>query len=102
MWVIATLFIRNASHAQRRNNISGERTYAISLTDKKIYTVGLGPHVKRTATVYLKKDNLNRLNDLIETYKLGMGDANMIRDRRSSRIAQTKQYRAQYGLPSWF
>jgi hypothetical protein len=50
--------------------------------------------------VYLRTSRLEALKPLIDQYVEGMKRANSIRDRRSSRIAQGQEMRAQ-GRRSW-
>ena len=81
-WVIATLPIggkRRAGYV--------ERTYAIG-QDRKVYTVGQGPHVTGTVRVYVTNARLKALAPLVELYTFGMAEAGTIRDRISTRRAQ--------------
>lgn len=94
-WVVLTLHISNPSRRQAPGTAA--RFYATSLKDKKVYTVGRGPHVLEELTVYVSQDNLERLMPLIELHKQGLTDANQIRDRISSRRAQGALRRSEYG-----
>lgn len=81
-WVIATLPIggkRRAGYV--------ERTYAIG-QDRKVYTVGQGPHVTGTVRVYVTQARAKALAPLLELYTFGMAEAGTIRDRISTRRAQ--------------
>lgn len=87
-WVMTTLSINNKG-----------RAYGIGLDDKGIYSVGVGPHVVKTVNVYFSTKNIKRLQPFIDLYMQGATTANMIRDRRSTRIARTKARKAE--LASW-
>lgn len=93
-WMIATLHISNPNRKQLARGIDTARTYAISVLNGKIYTVGKGPHVKETIEVHVKKSNVDRIKNLLVRYQEGLEAAGRIRDRRSSRIAQGRLYRA--------
>lgn len=97
-WVLTTLHISNPSRRQAAGTPA--RTYAIGLTDRKVYTVGKGPHVLKSVEVHLKNSNLERMQKYIDLYREGMGNAGQIRDRISSRRAQGQLYRAA-GRSSW-
>ena len=97
-WVIATLLIRKPG---RRSTATTDRTYGITVADQKPCTVGMGPHVEATVEVYLTKANLKRMMPYIETWKKGMSDAGVIRDRISSRRAATTLRRSNPNS-SWF
>jgi hypothetical protein len=94
-WVIATLPISSA----RRADVP-DRTYGIRISDGSSVRVGAGPHVTRTITVYLKAGRLKVLQKYLDLYMTGMGKANTIRDRISSRRAQGVEMRAA-GRHSW-
>jgi hypothetical protein len=100
-WVIATLPISAA-----RKNFEA-RTYAIEIekapyADKhNIVTVGNGPHVTATFDIYITTNRLKKLQKYVDIYNAGMSDAGMIRDRISTRRAQTVLRRS--GMASrWF
>ena len=95
-WVITTLHISNASKRQRMAGINGSRSYGITVDGGQIVSVGLGPHVKASVTVYIRNSRTAKLQKFIDLYNKGMEDANNIRDRRSTRIAQTKQRNADW------
>lgn len=76
-----------------------DRTYAISIKDKKSVRIGGGPHVTRVVTIYLRKDNKAH-KALADLYLEGMTRAGTIRDRIGSRRAQGQEMRAQ-GRRSW-
>jgi hypothetical protein len=76
-----------------------DRFYATALNGK-IYRVGRGPHVLSTTTVYVKKSRENALQKFLDLMDKGNADANMIRDRISSRRAQGALHRAA-GRSSW-
>lgn len=99
-WAVCVLFISNPSRSARAKGIDTARFYAIGVNDKKMYTLGRGPHVTEEITVHLTKDNIERLMPLVELFKQGSVDANTIRDRISSRRAQGAMHRAN-GRTSW-
>jgi len=86
-WCVATLPI------SRGKNGWTDRTYAIA-ENGAICTVGNGPHVLAKITVYLRKSRVDALRKWIDLYNTGLGNAGMIRDRRSTRRAQTSLARA--------
>lgn len=93
-WVLLSLHISNPSRGQRQRGVTTARSYGIGVDDKKIYTVGTGPHVKATVTVYLNASNVERLRPYVELWLKGLEDASAIRDRISSRRAQGQLHRA--------
>lgn len=92
-WCVTTLPIGG------KRNQYPDRTYAITLKDKKQVRIGGGPHVLRTVTIYLRKGNEAHAA-LADVYHEGMGGSGKIRDRISSRRAQGQEMRAQ-GRRSW-
>lgn len=89
-WVIATLPI---SVAKRGSGLA-DRTYGVQVVkqaygDHTIVTVGKGPHVLSTIVVYVTEKRLAKLQKYVDIYNEGLGDAGKIRDRISSRRAQT-------------
>lgn len=95
-WVVATLKISNGG---RSVDNSAARTYAVD-SNGKVWRVGKGPHVLQTVTAYVTNARLKNLSPLVELYTKGSMDANVIRDRISSRRAQGALYRSQ-GRNSW-
>lgn len=87
-WVIATLHIRNPGRWASAA-CSTARTYAIRVKDKQIVTVGMGPHVKKSITVKVWSTRLKALQPYVDLYNEGMEKAGQIRDRISSRRANT-------------
>lgn len=85
-WCIPTLFIRNASRRSPQN--FGHRTYAVRLNQSGVVRIGLGPHVLARVTVYVRDWNVARLQKYLDMQKSGESDANVVRDRISSRRAQ--------------
>ncbi len=85
-WVIPTLHIRNAS--RRSFNQNPARTYAVAVKDGSICRVGLGPHVKQTIRVFVRRSRLAALKPLLDLRSKGAEDANDVRDRISTRRAQ--------------
>lgn len=89
-WVIATLVIGSA----KRGSGLADRTYAVQVEkqasgDHSIVTVGKGPHVLSSIVVYLTEKRLTKLRKYVDIYTAGLGDAGSIRDRISTRRAQT-------------
>lgn len=82
-WCIPTLRIAKSGRANQSHS-GGERTYAVTM-DGDTVRIGNGPHVKATHTVYIKKTRLAKLQKYWDLKGKGEVDANMIRDRRSSR-----------------
>ena len=94
-WYIANLLIGKSSRGY------ANRTYATRVSDGKTgFRIGKGPHVKSTITVYVTTKNAKRLAKLVEMAGKGEEDANIIRDRISSRRAQGQLHRAA-GRTSW-
>jgi hypothetical protein len=85
-WVIPTLTIKNVSRHDTRH--SQQRTYAVTL-DGKVVRVGFGPHVTHQVTVHGRKSRAAVLAKFIELRTKGEADAGQIRDRISTRRAQT-------------
>jgi hypothetical protein len=86
-WVLCTLGIAKAKHDRTA------RTYGVTL-DRGLCRVGSGPHVKKTVTIYLSKENAKRLERYTELWLFGMEKAGCTRDRISSRRAQGQLERA--------
>lgn len=83
-WVVCTLEIRRPGRRHRHD--AQPRTYGID-RGGKICTVGLGPHVKRSITVYVSRARAEALKELTDLHRKGLADAGSIRDRISSRRA---------------
>jgi hypothetical protein len=97
-WCISTLLISRASG--RRTAPASDRTYAVRVADGATVRIGLGPHVKRTVTVYVRRSRVAALKRYLDLFRSGAERANTIRDRISSRRAQGVEMRAQ-GRSSW-
>ncbi len=100
-WCIATLPISGA----RAGSGYVARTYAIRLepkwsgsTEHEIVSVGNGPHVSKTVEVYVRKNRVKTLQKYLDLYAKGMGDAGSIRDRISTRRANTSLRRSVTGF----
>jgi hypothetical protein len=93
-WCITTLFISRGKRGQP------DRSYGISIDGKQTVSIGNGPHVTETVTVYFRKSRGEALDVFNALYHEGMRNANSVRDRRSSRIAEGQQRRAR-GERSW-
>lgn len=91
-WCIPTLFI---SRARRGSNMQ-DRTYGISLGGETV-TMGKGPHVLKTVSVYVTEKNISRLQKLVDLKASGMGKAGDIRDTISTRRANTMARRRSFG-----
>lgn len=91
-WVIATLHIS-------RSRTAADRTYGIEIGSGGIVTVGNGPHIVETIEVLLKRNRVPALQKYLDLYNKGMVDANTIRDRISTRRANTVMRRGSgFGL----
>jgi len=93
-WCIATLLINRS----RRG--TSDRTYAVRVSDGAGVRIGVGPHVKSTVTVILRKSRIAALQKYIDLYNAGAIKANTTRDRISSRRAEGVERRAR-GEYSW-
>ena len=93
-WVIPTLLIRRTRRMDR-----SDRTYATTL-DARPVRVGLGPHIDRKVTVYVRESRQAALQSLLDLKDRGEVTSNEIRDRISSRRAQGSLNRAN-GLTHW-
>lgn len=98
-WLIRTLHISNA---KKRSGYQTDRSYAVSLGDGKVYTVGGGPHVLAEVAVRVDKKNVARLKPHLDIYLKGLADAGTIRDRISSRRAQGALRRSDRLNNPWF
>lgn len=82
-WCVATLPISGS------RGFKAARTYAISVKDNQIVTVGAGPHVLRTLNVGVRESRLAALQVYLDLKLKGEGTAGEIRDRISTRRAQS-------------
>ena len=98
-WVIPSLLISKTSRRVRQMHGAGltDRYYAIGVNGK-LCRVGRGPHVTETHTVYVRKSRLSALQSFLDLREKGAGDAGMVRDRISTRRAQTQMRRSQWGF----
>ncbi|SHG89211.1 hypothetical protein [Bradyrhizobium erythrophlei] len=94
-WVVTTLHIRNPGSRHRTG--AQARTYGVN-AEGQVVTVGLGPHVKRTLTVYVTRARADALKTLTDLHERGLADAGSIRDRISSRRAQGAMRRSSFGF----
>lgn len=94
-WVVTTLLISNPGRRHRHLDAQPPqpRTYAVT-ADGSVCRVGLGPHVKRTITVYITRGRFEKLKKIVELHEKGLADAGSIRDRISTRRAQGALYRS--------
>lgn len=95
-WCIPTLFISKA----RRGSGMNDRSYGVAL-DGTVVTIGKGPHVLKTVTVYVRQRRLEKLQKFLDLKKTGEGKAGDIRDRISTRRANTILHRGLYGGGRW-
>jgi hypothetical protein len=94
-WVIATLGIAAGGKF-------ADRTYGVKVDDGSVVRVGKGPHVKRTFSLYFRKNRMKDLQKYLDLYNTGLEKAGMIRDRISTRRAQGALRRADgFGLGLW-
>ena len=93
-WCITTLFISRGKRGQP------DRSYGIAVDGEQTVSVGNGPHVTETFTLYFRESRAGDLQRYHDLYVKGLQAANAVRDRRSSRIAQGQEMRAQ-GRTRW-
>ena len=91
-WCIPTLLIRRAG---RFSSQSSDRTYATTMDGDPI-RMGLGPHVKAQVTVYVRESRKADLQRFLDLKTNGEATAGDIRDRISTRRAQTEMRRSIY------
>jgi hypothetical protein len=101
-WCIPTLEIRGLSARLRSRGAQTRRTYGISIKDGQLVRMGIGPHVKATHTVYVKKSRLEALRPLLDLMVEGSGKAGDCRDRISTRRANTMLRRSPLGGGAWW
>jgi hypothetical protein len=94
-WCIPTLFIAKAKRSDR-----ADRYYAVHIDSGKLCRIGNGPHIEELHTVYVAPKRAEALQKFLDLRTQGEVDANVVRDRRSSRRAQGQLNRAA-GLTSW-
>lgn len=95
-WCIPTLFISKA----RRGSGMNDRTYGTTL-DGQAVTMGKGPHVLRTVTVYVRNSRKSALQTFLDLKLNGQAKAGEIRDNISTRRARTVLRRQTYGGGAW-
>lgn len=100
-WCIPTLTIRGISKRARARGAETRRSYAVAIKGETLVSCGMGPHVKRHVTVRVKKSRYEALKPLLDLMLRGAEKAGDCRDRRSSRIAQTRERNLLRG-GSWF
>jgi hypothetical protein len=88
-WCIPTLLIRKASRGYGYGSQQPNRTYAVSIESGSVCRIGLGPHVKHRLRVWVRKGRTEALKPLLDLLLQGQENAGIIRDRISSRRAQT-------------
>jgi hypothetical protein len=86
-WVIPTLTIRNVPRGDQRH--LQQRTYAVRISDGAVVRVGFGPHVTHQVHVYGRVSRADALKKYIDLRTKGEADAGQVRDRISTRRAQT-------------
>lgn len=95
-WCIPTLFISKA----RRGSSLNDRTYGTTLQGEPV-TMGKGPHVLKTVTVYVRGNRKDDLQKFLDLKLNGQAKAGEIRDRISTRRARTVLRRQAYGGGAW-
>lgn len=102
-WVIPTLSI--GSHGQRTYAVAVGEGGTLPIRPVRVkrgaqVRVGRGPHVLCQLTVHARKSTSKRLMEFFELRNQGAVDANVTRDRISSRRAQGSVMRSE-GRRSW-
>jgi hypothetical protein len=92
-WCIPTLLIRQA----RRGSDNMNRNYAIAIKGEQPVRIGLGPHVLRHETVYVRESRVAALKPLLDVKARGEVVANEARDIRSSRMLAGTLRRRSFG-----
>jgi hypothetical protein len=95
-WCIPTLPIRGAGRQ------ATPRTYGYAIRDRQLVSLGRGPHVKATHTVYVKASRADALKPFLDLRDTGLEKAGEYRDGLSSRRAQTSLRRSMMGGGAWF
>jgi hypothetical protein len=98
-WVLPCLLISRASRRQRSSmpNVT-DRSYAIAVRDKKLVSVGRGPHVKRDVTVYVRKSREATLSPFVQLRTEGAAKAGEYRDTLSSRRLTSRSRNSAWGF----
>lgn len=96
-WCIPTLMISRASSRARSAGATTDRSYAISVKDERLVTIGRGPHVKRTVTVYVRKTRAEALQKFLDLRDKGSEQANDYRDQLSTKRLRSRG-RGMFGL----
>ncbi len=89
-WCIPTLGIKAVSRRAYAAGVTTARTYATRVSDGAVVRIGFGPHVVGKVTVYVRKGRAKALKAYVDMWLKGQGDAGAVRDRISSRRAQTE------------
>lgn len=92
-WCIAVLPI---SRGRERS----DRVYGVRCDTGTLCRMGKGPHVKKEVTIYIAEDRALPLDRYLKLKRQGEVDANVVRDRISSRRAEGQLHRAR-GERSW-
>lgn len=95
-WCIPTLFISKA----RRGSGMNDRTYGTTLDGTPV-TMGKGPHILKTVTVYVRGSRKAVLQKFLDLKVNGQAKAGEIRDRISTRRVQTILRRQSFGGGAW-
>lgn len=86
--VVPVLLIRKAGRTSKYQ----DRYYAVSLDSGRSYRVGRGPHVLSCTRIYVRANNVKRLQQVLDTIREGEVRANQIRDRRSSLMMRRYEF----------
>lgn len=87
-WVVPTLVIRDVPGYRARRQVPDgtvRRSYAVVLRDGSLVRCGMGPHVLKSLTVYLRKGSVKRLRPIIARIHDGAVKASVARDELSTR-----------------
>jgi hypothetical protein len=94
-WCIPTLMIRGAGRRQAAS--TDRRSYAIAVDTSQLCSIGLGPHITKTVTVFISKSRQDALQKFLDLRLQGLESAESIRDRISTRRSNTILRRAGLG-----
>jgi hypothetical protein len=94
-WVIPCLLISRISRRQSHYGAQAtDRSYAITINDQKLVSVGKGPHVKRSVTIHVRKSRAEALAKFLTLRTEGQAKAGAYRDTLSSRRMAGRVHRA--------
>jgi len=108
-WVLRTLFISRGTRGQP-DRYYGRTLGRIPIPEGlryseraereagKLVRAGSGPHVLAEVTIYCSKKRTEKLQWLIDEFNAGMADAGDCRDRISTRRANSRRRRSEFGF----